>query len=479
MRIGLDGLRIPAFTAVANAFIDQYMPSANGEYVKVYLYILRHAEEEITVSEIADALELTERDVERALLRWKKEGLLTDADTAPAGKSATEAEREPADQRELARKREPAADRTPAEKREQAAERTPAAEKEPENKREPAETASETKEKAAGMRNTETVWDQPEAPAVTEPRSMPAAAEEEASAAAFAARTAPEIETGRELQETRTAGERPADMVMPAAQPAAEAETGQERLQPPPTQTPEPLAPVQPLPERSGADFGRLKRDEEFTNLLYIVQRYLSRIFSQTDTEKMAYLYDTLGLPAELLEYLAERCAENGKTSLRYYESVAIDWYRSGIRTVEQAKESRERYSGEVYAVMRAFGLQGRDPAADELKLIRKWFDEYGFSRELVLHACGRTILRIQKPSFPYADRILSDWKQAGVRTLEDARKQEEESGRENRRGRNVSAQKSQRPGGRSSSRFHNFEERDDNPDDFALQQMRQRLKQG
>ena len=441
MRIGLDGLRIPAFTAVANAFIDQYMPSANGEYVKVYLYILRHAEEEITVSEIADALELTERDVERALLRWKKEGLLTDADTAPAGKSATEAEREPADQRELARKREPAADRTPAEKREQAAERTPAAEKEPENKREPAETASETKEKAAGMRNTETVWAQPEAPAVTEPRSMLAAAEEEAS--------------------------------------AAEAETGQERLQPPSTQTPEPLAPVQPLPERSGADFGRLKRDEEFTNLLYIVQRYLSRIFSQTDTEKMAYLYDTLGLPAELLEYLAERCAENGKTSLRYYESVAIDWYRSGIRTVEQAKESRERYSGEVYAVMRAFGLQGRDPAADELKLIRKWFDEYGFSRELVLHACGRTILRIQKPSFPYADRILSDWKQAGVRTLEDARKQEEESGRENRRGRNVSAQKSQRPGGRSSSRFHNFEERDDNPDDFALQQMRQRLKQG
>ena len=441
MRIGLDGLRIPAFTAVANAFIDQYMPSANGEYVKVYLYILRHAEEEITVSEIADALELTERDVERALLRWKKEGLLTDADTAPAGKSATEAEREPADQRELARKREPAADRTPAEKREPAAERTPAAEKEPENKREPAETASETKEKAAGMRNTETVWDQPEAPAVTEPRSMPAAAEEEA--------------------------------------PVAEAETGQERLQPPPKQTPEPLAPVQPLPKRSGADFGRLKRDEEFTNLLYIVQRYLSRIFSQTDTEKMAYLYDTLGLPAELLEYLAERCAENGKTSLRYYESVAIDWYRSGIRTVEQAKESRERYSGEVYAVMRAFGLQGRDPAADELKLIRKWFDEYGFSRELVLHACGRTILRIQKPSFPYADRILSDWKQAGVRTLEDARKQEEESGRENRRGRHVSAQKSQRPGGRSSSRFHNFEERDDNPDDFALQQMRQRLKQG
>ena len=29
-------------TVVANEFIDQYMADANGEYVKVYLYLLRH-----------------------------------------------------------------------------------------------------------------------------------------------------------------------------------------------------------------------------------------------------------------------------------------------------------------------------------------------------------------------------------------------------------------------------------------------------
>ena len=29
-------------TMVADAFIDEYMAGANGEYVKVYLYILRH-----------------------------------------------------------------------------------------------------------------------------------------------------------------------------------------------------------------------------------------------------------------------------------------------------------------------------------------------------------------------------------------------------------------------------------------------------
>ena len=41
---------------VAAEFIDRYMAAANGEYVKVYLYLLRHQERDVTVTEIADAL---------------------------------------------------------------------------------------------------------------------------------------------------------------------------------------------------------------------------------------------------------------------------------------------------------------------------------------------------------------------------------------------------------------------------------------
>ena len=53
-------------TAVANEFIDTYMAAANGEYVKVYLYVLRHQGEDITIELIADALNHTESDVRRA-----------------------------------------------------------------------------------------------------------------------------------------------------------------------------------------------------------------------------------------------------------------------------------------------------------------------------------------------------------------------------------------------------------------------------
>ncbi len=67
-------------TIVPNAFIDEYMPSANGAYVKVYLYLLRCLQsdgKEITISSIADHLDHTEKDILRALHYWEKMKLLT------------------------------------------------------------------------------------------------------------------------------------------------------------------------------------------------------------------------------------------------------------------------------------------------------------------------------------------------------------------------------------------------------------------
>lgn len=66
-------------TVIENEFIDTYMPKANGEFVKVYLYLLRHLNAQdscITLTHIADYLDNTERDILRALKYWEKEGLL-------------------------------------------------------------------------------------------------------------------------------------------------------------------------------------------------------------------------------------------------------------------------------------------------------------------------------------------------------------------------------------------------------------------
>ncbi len=70
-----------SFTIIPNNFIDEYMVKANGEFVKVYLYvqsqIQANREQNLSISVIADKLECTEKDVQRAFTYWEKEGLLS------------------------------------------------------------------------------------------------------------------------------------------------------------------------------------------------------------------------------------------------------------------------------------------------------------------------------------------------------------------------------------------------------------------
>jgi hypothetical protein len=67
-------------TIVSNLFLDEYMPKANGDYVKIYLFLLRYASElssELSVCKIADIFDYTEKDIIRALRYWEQTGLLS------------------------------------------------------------------------------------------------------------------------------------------------------------------------------------------------------------------------------------------------------------------------------------------------------------------------------------------------------------------------------------------------------------------
>lgn len=249
----------------------------------------------------------------------------------------------------------------------------------------------------------------------------------------------------------------------------------------------------------------KLSEDEEFTQLLYVAQKYLNKVFTPRDCEVFAYLYDGLRLPAELLEYLVEYCVQGGHDSIRYLETVGLNWHEKGINTVERAKQYTASYSNEAFAVMRAFGLSDRRPGSSEMEMIQRWFREWGFTKEMILEACARTLAATNKPSFAYADRILMEWKKADAHTMADVRKLDE--AREKARSAETAAKGAQaeqqasaasagRTGGQTAregvsgsgrgasravsggarNRFHNFEQRDTDYDAIVLRQLKERL---
>ena len=232
---------------------------------------------------------------------------------------------------------------------------------------------------------------------------------------------------------------------------------------------------VQQLPESRAAretsascvcDLESLSDDETFTQLVYISQKYLNKTFTPVDCQVFVNLYKNLNMPSELIEFLVEYCAQNGHTSLRYVEKVALSWHEKNIMTVEEARAYSRSFSKESFAVMKAMGLTGRNPADSEFELMEKWFRTYGFTKEIVVEACNRTIKTIHNPSFQYADRILSDWKDAGVRTMSDIAaldkiRKEQEQAKSKKSGRGTGeGQAAARSGpARSGNRFHNLEE--------------------
>lgn len=67
-------------TVLSNLFIDRYMPEANGEFVKVYIYLVRtisDAPVSFSLEQMADHLLCTEGDILRALKYWAKLGVLS------------------------------------------------------------------------------------------------------------------------------------------------------------------------------------------------------------------------------------------------------------------------------------------------------------------------------------------------------------------------------------------------------------------
>ncbi|MDD3335500.1 MAG: DnaD domain protein [Eubacteriales bacterium] len=69
-------------TAVSNAFLCEYMPSAPDGYVKVYLYGLMYAhggmgEEDSLLDDVSKALSMDRSEVEQALRYWERRRLLT------------------------------------------------------------------------------------------------------------------------------------------------------------------------------------------------------------------------------------------------------------------------------------------------------------------------------------------------------------------------------------------------------------------
>lgn len=173
-------------------------------------------------------------------------------------------------------------------------------------------------------------------------------------------------------------------------------------------------------PKYTPSQLRAFKDDEVFSEIIFIAEQYLEKTLSTSEINSIVFFYDTLGFSQELIDYLIEYCVGHGHKSMHYIDKVAMNWAEENITTVRQAKLRSNKYDKLVYGVMKALGKQS-SPTQAEADYITKWNKEYGFDKELILTACEKAVLAVDKNRFQYADGILNKWLKAGVHSKAQA----------------------------------------------------------
>lgn len=295
------------YTQISNIFIDEYMPSANGSYVKVYLLLLRTLSgynSSISIPNIADSLELTDSDVKRAFVYWEKHDLLNI------------------------------------------------------------------------VRNSKGVISDI---SITSPDAIKVKSNFNVV-----------INTAATLEESNINNDK----------------TSYNRTY-------------------SSAEIKKVSTQTDFEWIITIIEKYMERTLTPSDVETAVFIYDSLHFSSDLMFYLYEYCISRGKKSAKYIQTVAINWDKEGIDTVDKADQFSARFEVNYIDVMKTFGLNGI-PAPAQKEYIDKWLSS-GFEPEIIKEACSRTLIAINEPSFKYANGILDNWKKLNVKTLADISKADSE----------------------------------------------------
>ena len=407
---------IPPITTIYNSFIEDYMPAANGSYVKVYLYIakcLQAKESNFSISSLADQLENTEKDILRALMYWEKKGLMSlNRDKATGEILGLEmlipfAERD-FDTYENTAKESAASLGVDSDLSETGAL----------NRRN--SDLSETG--ALDRRNSD----------LSETGALNRRNSDFSETGALDRRNSDLSETGAldrrnsDLSETGALNRRNSDF---SETDAANTSTYESSGTDAPSNVnsdvhrasnsaqennSSAVKPIQVPPEQ----IQELSANEDFVWVCNVVESYLERPMKPTEIQLITYLYGTLHFSRELILHLYDYCISMGKTACNYIQTVALSWHEQGIKTPEQAQNASVRYLASYNAVSKALGL-GRGLAEIEKKYVDHWQNDWNMDLSVILEACNRTVLKLHHADFKYTEGILSHWNEQNVRTLQ------------------------------------------------------------
>ena len=168
--------------------------------------------------------------------------------------------------------------------------------------------------------------------------------------------------------------------------------------------------------------------DMVFKALRGEVERLLGRNLNTEELKILLGFIRYLGLPADVISvlicYCKDRARQRGSLrnpSLRTIEKEAYAWAEQGIDNLEEAAafiQAQNVRNSRMSRLQNQLQIRSRNLTAAEERYARSWL-EMGFEDEVITMAYERTCLNTGSLKWPYMDRILQRWHEAGLHTAD------------------------------------------------------------
>ena len=175
-----------------------------------------------------------------------------------------------------------------------------------------------------------------------------------------------------------------------------------------------------------------LKENPYLAGLLEEAQTVMKKPLSSGDTATLVMLYDSFGLPCEVIAMLLNYLASIGNANMRAIERYGIRWSDEGIRTVSDAEQEIERMIASREAWGRVSALLGirnvGNPTKAQMENADRWLNTWRFSDEMITEAYERCVNTKGAYNMSYTNAILKRWYEKGIKSLETLQKEESAS---------------------------------------------------